>query len=134
MKIITFILAPFLAAMAPADEIKDKTSGHIGLGALQCSVVISGFSVARNDEVRQWLFGYLAAIDADVFSLSQQEVDTRNESERAIALTIAKFIDGYCNGNPRSTVGDAMVDLHRNYDVEAWRRVLNALDKPIESP
>lgn len=128
------LLSLFLMAMAPANEVKDAKSGHIGLGALQCSIIVSGFDPAGDGEMRQWLFGYLAAIDIDVFTLSQHETASRNKVERQIAKEIGEFVDDFCNKSPSSTVGDAMVALQRNYDADAWDRVLEGFKKMNQVP
>jgi len=131
MRLITVLAACLmLTALAPLNEVKQPGAGHIGLGAIKCSVVIEGFSVSKSSEMRQWLFGFMAAVDDDVFALSQQDIATRETVEGQIAIKLRKFIESYCNVHGDKTIGDGMVDLKRSYDFDAWQNILKAFDKP----
>lgn len=113
------VIAVNAVAMQPSTQVLSSDSGHIGLGSMRCQIVISGFDFSDNRDTRQWIFGYLAGIDAGVFSLKGERLDQRRSSEDKLVRDIGAFIADYCNSNPTHSVGDAMLGLHKAYNLNA---------------
>lgn len=117
------------AALAPPEDMRAIGSNFLGSGSLSCRAIgdlgLDGRMQDLPRETRQWILGYLSAIDGNVFKHRQGM--ERSDVEARIIKRVTGYLDEFCYDNPQAGLGDGLRALKTIHHSERFKDMLDQI-------